>query len=131
MFLMKDEYLVGIKEIDEEHKELFRIANEAYEVFGDDYIADKFDHIVGIITKLKEYAITHFANEEAYMEKVNYKRRLSHKIEHIEFVDKLNEIDFDTIDQNQSDALLEILDFLGNWLVHHILENDKKIGEVV
>ena len=131
MFLMKDEYLVGVKEIDEEHRVLFQIANEAYEVFGDDYIADKFDNIVGIITKLKEYAITHFTNEEAYMEKLKYKRRLSHKIEHMEFLDKVNEIDFDQIDQNQTDALLEIIDFLGNWLVHHILENDKKIGEVV
>lgn len=131
MFLMKDEYLVGIKEIDEEHKELFQIANEAYAVFGDDYIADKFDNIVAIITKLKEYASTHFANEEAYMERIQYKRRLSHKIEHIEFLEKINEIDFDKIDQNQTDALLEILDFLGNWLVHHILENDKKIGEVM
>lgn len=128
MFEMKKEYLTGVELIDKEHEELFGIANEAYGVLEDEYIADKFDHTVAIIRKLKEYAITHFAHEEAYMEKIQYKKRLSHKVEHLEFIDKLNEIDLDAIEDNQTGMLVDILDFLGNWLIHHILENDKKIN---
>lgn len=130
MFEMKEEYYTGIKQIDDEHKELFRIALEAYNVFQDNYIADKFDNIVSIIENLKQYAVTHFTNEEAYMESIGYKKRFSHKIEHTEFLEKLQEIDFKQMDHNQTGTLLEILEFLSNWLVNHILENDKRIGKV-
>ncbi len=130
MFEMKEEYYTGIAQIDEEHKELFRIAREAYNVFQDNYIADKFDNIVSIIENLKQYAVTHFAHEEAYMESIGYKKRFSHKIEHVEFLEKLHEIDFEQMDHNQTGTLLDILEFLSNWLVNHILENDKRIGQV-
>lgn len=130
MFEMKDEYLTGIKMIDDEHRELFRITQEAYEVLNDSFISDKFDHIVTIIGRLKEYTIKHFADEEAYMESIQYKRMFTQKIEHAAFVEKLEEIDFDQMDREQSGALLKILEFLGDWLVSHILEKDKLIGEV-
>lgn len=128
MFEMKDDYLTGIQMIDEEHNELFRIAQEAYEIYQDDFITDKFDHIVDIIDKLKEYAIKHFADEEEYMESIQYKRMFSQKIEHAAFIDKINEINFDDMDHNQTETLFEILQFLSDWLVNHILEKDKLIG---
>jgi hemerythrin len=130
MFEMKDEYLTGIKMIDDEHRELFHITQEAYEVLNDSFISDKFDHIVTIIGRLKEYTIKHFADEEAYMESIQYKRMFTQKIEHAAFVEKLEEIDFDQMDREQSGALLKILEFLGDWLVSHILEKDKLISEV-
>lgn len=129
MFEMRDEYLTGIKLIDDEHRELFRIANEAYEVLSNDFIADKFDNIVALIKRLKDYTAKHFADEEAYMESIQYKRMFTQKIEHSAFIEKLDELDLDQIDENQSDALVEMLEFLGNWLIHHILEKDKLIGK--
>lgn len=128
MYEMKKEYYTGISFVDEDHEELFRIANEAYEVLKDDFLPDKFDNIVAIITGLKEYAIKHFTNEEAYMQSIKYKRFLSHKIEHDEFIQKLEAIDFDQMDHNQAETLLELLEFLSDWLIHHILEKDKLIS---
>ena len=64
MYEMKDEYYIGIDLIDEEHKELFRIAQSAYDVYQDPFIPDKYDHIVTIIEELKNYAKKHFADEE-------------------------------------------------------------------
>jgi len=130
MFEMKENYYTGIKMIDEEHQELFRITQEAYEVLKDEFITDKFDHIVTLIESLKEYTKKHFADEEAYMESIQYKRIFTQKIEHAEFVEKLEEIDFDQMDRNQTDTLLKLLEFLGDWLIHHILEKDKLIGTV-
>jgi hemerythrin len=129
MFEMRDEYLTGIKLIDDEHRELFRIANEAYEVLSNDFIADKFDNIVALIKRLKDYTAKHFADEEAYMESIQYKRMFTQKIEHTAFIEKLDELDLDQIDENQADALVEMIEFLGNWLIHHILEKDKLIGK--
>lgn len=128
MYEMKPEYYTGIDLIDQEHKELFRIADEAYQVLKDEFISDKFDNIVKIIVNLKEYAIKHFADEEEYMQSIRYKKFLSHKVEHEDFIDKLNVIDFERMDRYQTGTLVELLEFLNDWLVHHILEKDKLIG---
>lgn len=130
MFEMKDEYLTGIKSIDDEHRELFRIAQEAYAVLSDDFIVDKFDHIVALLERLREYTKIHFAHEEEYMASIQYKRMFTQKIDHNAFIEKLDAIDLEQIDREQTDALLDILEFLGNWLVEHILEKDKLIGSV-
>lgn len=131
MFEMKEEYLIGVKEIDEEHERLFQIAQEAYEVLKDEFVADKFDHIAAILQRLKEYTVQHFADEEAYMMRIGYKKLLSHKVEHMEFIEKLEGYDLENIDENQEAALVSILEFLGDWLVNHILERDKLIGKDV
>lgn len=127
MFEMKDEYLTGIQFIDEQHAELFRIAKEAYELLHKSFVGDKYDHIVSIITQLKDYAIMHFHDEEEYMESIQYKKMFTQKMEHQEFINKLEEFDFDEIDQNQVNTLINLLEFLDDWLGHHILENDKQI----
>ena len=49
----------------------------------------------------------------------------SHKIEHQEFIEKLNQIDWTEVEKDQDKTLLGILDFLNNWLVNHILYTDK------
>jgi hemerythrin len=129
MYEMKDEYYIGLDAIDLQHKELFHIADEAYLLLKDDFIVDKFDDIVAIIVRLKEYAIKHFEDEEAYMLSIGYKKFLSHKIEHTDFLEKVNSIDFDSMDRNQLEALVDILEFLNDWLIHHILEKDKLISQ--
>ena len=129
MYEMKDEYYTGIELIDKEHKELFRLADEAYQVLKDDFISDKFDHIVSIIIRLKDYAIKHFSDEEAYMQSIQYKKFLSHKIEHNDFIEKLEAKNFDQMDHDQAGTMVDMLEFLNDWLVHHILEKDKLIGQ--
>lgn len=128
MYEMKEEFYTGIEQVDMEHKRLFEIANQAYEVLMDEFIVDKYDYIVAILGELKDYAITHFKNEEEYMMGIQYKKLFSHKAEHIDFLEKISEYDLDTVDENQKEVILELLEFLNNWLIHHILESDKQIG---
>ena len=42
---MKPEYYIGIDMIDEEHKQLFKYADEAYELLHDEFTPDKYDRI--------------------------------------------------------------------------------------
>lgn len=128
MYVFKDEYRTGIDRIDEEHNKLFEIADKAYEVLMDEFIPDKYDYIVEILNELKEYAGTHFDHEEEYMAGIGYKKLFTHKVEHHDFVEKLNEYDLTAMDENQREAILELLEFLNNWLVDHILKSDKQIG---
>lgn len=129
MYQMKPEFFTGIELIDTEHARLFELANEAYQLMQDDFTPDKYDYILNILDGLKEYAKQHFSDEEAYMESIQYKRLFTQKIEHQAFITKLEEMNLETIDENQEKAILDLLSFLNEWLVQHILEKDILIGK--
>ena len=129
MYQFKDEFRTGIDSIDKEHQRLFEIADKAYEILMDEFIPDKYDYIVTILNELKEYAATHFQHEEEYMIGIRYKKLFSQKAAHEEFIEKITEYDLNQVDENQKEVILEVLEFLNDWLIHHILESDKLIGE--
>lgn len=132
MYEFTKDCMINIKEIDDEHSKLFQMINEAVDM------NNKLDDITGVskslIANLKEYAATHFAHEEAYMESINDPELPLQKKEHAAFVERLVEIDFkdlDNMDDNQQEYLLELIQFLVSWLSNHILGEDKKIGDFV
>lgn len=126
MISWREEFSIGVKEIDEQHMKLFEIANRAYELLKDEWRDDKYDGIVRILDELKEYTVYHFKFEEFYQMNIGYPKFLSHKIMHDDFIEKINNIDLDRVDENQGQYLLEILDFVVKWIQEHILGQDKK-----
>lgn len=126
---MKDEFKTGIEIIDNEHKMLFEIADKIYKLSKNEFIIDKYDRIINLIEELKGYAALHFRDEEAYMESINYKKMFTQKVDHDSFIKKLNEIDLNDLDANQEEYILELLDFINDWLVNHILEKDMLIAQ--
>ena len=131
MYEMKKEYYTGIELIDNEHSQLFDYANQIYELLHDDYVADKYDNIKDLLQKLTDYAGQHFADEEAYMESIKYKRLFTQKIQHQEFVNTLSKYDLDEIDQTENkDAVIsEMLTLVTDWLISHIVNVDTLIGK--
>jgi hemerythrin len=123
----KESYRLGIDEIDDQHKKLFEIANRAYELLKNDFVTDKYDRIVSIIEELKDYTVYHFSFEENYMASINYRKLLSHKVIHDDFIAKISEVDLDNVDENQDEYLMGILDFVVEWIEQHILGTDKLI----
>ncbi len=128
MYEFKEEYVTGIEQIDEEHKRLFEIADETYNLSRKEFLVDKYDQVIQILKELKEYATMHFEHEEAYMESIGYKKMFTQKVQHNAFCEKLNSWNLYDIDENSEEIVDEILNFLTNWLVSHILEHDKQIG---
>ncbi|MCH5257453.1 MAG: hemerythrin family protein [Lachnospiraceae bacterium] len=123
-----DEFMTGIPLIDEEHKELFRIIDEVQTLIRNDLLSDRFDEILSLLGELTVYAASHFKDEEEYMRSINYAGLDAQKRAHDAFVARIEELDIIHIDSNQQGTLEEILDFLTEWLVNHILFSDKKIG---
>ena len=122
------QYLTGIEIIDEEHRELFRIINEVHDVISNDLLSDKYDEIARLLEDLRTYTKIHFKDEEQYMESIHYKGLEAQKTAHEIFVSRLDDMDLNEIDANQQDALEEIMAFLTEWLINHILYMDRKIA---
>ncbi|MDF2906387.1 MAG: hypothetical protein K0R34_1708 [Herbinix sp.] len=129
MYEMKEDYYTGIDFIDQEHAKLFSICSEAYELLTNDFIPDKYDYILSVLHELKDYTKYHFQHEEEYMISIGYKRLLSQKVDHADFIEKLDGFDISSIDENQKTSLLELIDFLNEWLVGHIFMKDKLIAQ--
>ncbi|MGE5396637.1 MAG: bacteriohemerythrin [Chitinophagales bacterium] len=129
MISWKDDYSIGVETIDEQHKKLFEIANRAYALLKNELLTDKYDQIVAIFDELKDYTVYHFGFEQEYMASIGYKKLLSHKVIHDDFIEKINEIDFNQVDQEQEKYLMDILNFVVQWIEQHILGMDKKITE--
>ncbi|GMA97385.1 hemerythrin family protein [Pelosinus sp. IPA-1] len=127
MVTWEDKYAIGVESIDEQHKELFEIANRIYDLLKNDLITDKYDSIIEIIEELKNYTIYHFEAEEEYMKNIGYKKLLSQKVAHNDFLEKMESIDLDQIDNGHNEYLLGILDFVCEWLVEHIIKEDRLI----
>lgn len=122
-----DKFKTGIPIIDEEHKTLFDIIGKIYKAIEANLVHDKFDLILDILDELKEYTSVHFADEENYMKEIGYDGLAQQEILHEKFIETLNEVNLDDVDDNQEEYLYEVLNFLQNWLINHILKVDKLI----
>ncbi len=82
------------------------------------------------MNELREYTKEHFTDEEEYMESIHYEGLDAQKRAHEAFIDKLNNIDPNQLEENPQENLQELLEFLLGWLINHILHTDKKIPSV-
>jgi hemerythrin len=129
-FAFTDAYRTGIEMVDEEHKRLFEIIKETNDLIHAEMMHDKYDAIIHIIGQLKDYTVMHFSDEEKYMESIGYEGLKLQHIAHTAFVDRLNEIDLNEMDDNQKEYLDDLIAFLLEWLINHIQKMDKKIPVV-
>jgi hemerythrin-like metal-binding protein len=116
-------YSVGVKELDDHHRQLFFLLNNnlksVIEKDGDSKT------IVADLKKLQEYAVTHFKAEENLFLKINYPDARAHMHEHEEFRKELQKLD--TLVNGADDlARLKLLLFLSTWFTKHIMTVDKK-----
>lgn len=126
MIKWSEKYALGIDFIDEQHKEWFRIANDAYDLLKNEFYDDKYDKVVALIRELQRYSAFHFETEEKYLLEIEYKKFFSHKMVHNEFIQKLNEIDLEKMDEDQEEYLISIIEFILEWIENHILKIDKQ-----
>ena len=124
MIEWNDSYKTGHSLIDTQHKRLFEIGAEAEALLKDEFAFDKYDDIMTVMNELKEYTLYHFKCEEGLMEASNYKGINAHKLIHIGFIAKIEDVLNRDIDENQSAVLLQTLDFVIEWIIDHIKETD-------
>jgi hemerythrin len=118
-----EDYSVGVRELDDHHRELISLLNSNLKS-----VIDKNENsktIVADIKKLQEYAVTHFEAEEKLFLKIKYPDTIAHIQEHEKFRKELQKLD--TLVHGTDDlARLKLLLFLSTWFTKHIVTADKK-----
>lgn len=133
-FAFTEKYMTDIAFVDEEHKKLFDIINQANNLAQDDQISDnldKYDEIIDILGSLKEYTEKHFTHEEEYMREIGYPDLSAQMKAHKTFINKMASVDYNELEfmDDQREFLLDLIDYLLYWLSTHIMNMDKKIGK--
>ena len=109
MMEFTEDYLTGIPEIDKEHKQLFAMLDQTNkEVLSG---ADIRTTGMGLLNDLKDYAATHFAHEEAYMESIDDPELPRQRKAHRAFIDRMNNTNFIGMpDDTMRQAVVDLLD---------------------
>ena len=133
MLTWRKEFELGIKEIDDQHKELVRLGGKLMTLLTDELVSDYFDEIYHTLKELESYTVTHFEYKENAFDKVDFVGSAAHKFEHKLFVKKLDSYmsNLERVDENQKSTLLELLNFISDWLVKHIDKTDREYVAVL
>lgn len=130
MYYFTDDYLIGVKQIDDDHREFFQLIREVQELLEDEWISDKHDRISDMLSRLERHAEEHFRHEEAYMERIRHPELKLQKQQHAEFIEKIRELGTAADGYDQQELLGDILKLLIKWLYKHILGPDLMIGKL-
>jgi len=117
----EDRYSVKISKFDLQHQQLVSMINQLYEAMK---IGKGQVELGKILEELVDYTRKHFSSEEALMLKHAYPKYAEHKTSHdrltqqvIEFKNQYNE--------GKIGLSIQMMNFLKEWLVNHILDEDK------
>ena len=58
---------------------------------------------------------------------IRYNKFFEHKLKHKDFINKIETVDYNLIDDNQQTYLLDLLKFVTNWLINHVITVDKQL----
>jgi len=125
LIIWKEEFRVGVAEVDFEHKDLIKLINSLHDSARPD--AGR----AGVIESLGEiYAqiASHFALEEKMMRASLYPSFLEHKQDHETLLDELRDIMEEVEDDGEYDEAQLSID-LERWFGDHFRTHDAKLHQ--
>jgi hemerythrin len=118
---------IGVKELDEQHQELFAYSNELMNA-----IREKKDQneVEKVLSCLDEYVENHFRDEEEIMQEYNYPFLSFQKEQHENFVKYFKGVENELKEMKVSRAYLmfRIRILVVDWLVNHTYKEDRHFG---
>lgn len=115
-------YSVNIKLVDEQHKQLMKLINDMHRAMRE----KKSKDIVGsILNELLDYTVKHFKVEEDWFQQYQYPEYSTHKGIHEKLIKSALDLKA-RFDKGEEFVNVELMNFLKNWLLNHIMKIDKK-----
>jgi hemerythrin len=118
-------YSVNVVQFDAQHKQLFGLINGLHDAMakghGNDVMAKTLDELI-------LYTKSHFQAEEKLLQAKGYPELAAHKAQHDKFTAQIVQFQKD-FSEGKLTVTVQLMNFLRDWLVHHILETDKRYGK--
>jgi len=123
-------YSVGIKLIDDQHKDLFNLVNDMYNhVNNDDEKAERA-YFQDVIRQVVDYIQMHFATEEEIMKGTKFQGYTGHKRVHDSFILSVVNI-LKKFEDGKKVSLIYFTNFIKDWILTHIAIKDKQYFEYI
>jgi hemerythrin-like metal-binding protein len=117
-----NQYSVGVARIDSEHQKLIGMLNDLHAAM----MEGRGKSVIGtVLDGLASYTVSHFANEERLMQLYSYPDFDRHKAIHDKLVVQVKTLQ-EELRSGNATVSLEVLSFLQNWLVDHIVGVDQR-----
>ena len=126
LFVWKQEYSVNEATLDSHHQKLFSVLNSVYENVMN---SPEVDCVLPKIDALSEITKYHFSAEEQYMREKLYPGIEGHIEEHRKFTHKIEALRASYRD-NDLETARNLIIVLGEWLLGHVLKEDRKYSVV-
>lgn len=128
-FEWDDAWCLGIEEIDNDHKKLVQLIHVLFEAMK---IEQPAPYIQEIFVSMVDYTKYHFQRKEDWMESHNFPGLEEHKISHQKLIAQVLDISTEVV-LNTDPKLLggDIYEYLKQWLIYHILNEDMKLKSVM
>lgn len=119
-----DSLSIGNEHIDAQHKRLFVLVNDVAKALREGHGKEVTS---ACLRRLCDYAVEHFAAEEALMDMDAYPEYDLHVREHMEGTTKALEF-LQVYTEDRDVDMGEFLAFLANWVHTHIMQVDQTLG---
>jgi len=127
-FLEWDEsFSVGNQVLDQQHQMLIALLSELHAAYEAGKAKESLSHV---FESLLEYTELHFRTEEALFNATEYPGKAKHRQEHQRLLDQALEHKRD-FDEGGKYIALETLQFISEWVQHHILETDSDYNDYI
>jgi len=120
-FSWDERYKLAHPQIDREHEALFSLAEKVLHSLGNG--GDK-EKIRDVFARLINYIQVHFSHEEELMDQHLYPGMGVHMAEHRRLIAQVTEY-YRQFEADQLAVTTETMQFLRNWLDHHIRQSDQ------
>jgi len=120
---------VGVHELDDQHKELFRAFNDLIQACQEDRAEGQIEDLLKF---LDDYTRHHFAQEEKLMRGHGYPASQFHNKEHEVFILRLQNLKKEMSEGGPSRALVfQTTRILLKWIITHIKQVDLELGRYI
>jgi diguanylate cyclase (GGDEF)-like protein/hemerythrin-like metal-binding protein/PAS domain S-box-containing protein len=129
IFPWNKNFKTGVPIIDEQHQKLVKLINILASHLSNH---SEESILLGVFDELEEYALYHFETEETLWHQFFPDDPLEggHKKIHDDFIAKIQQLK-QVKNKSKTQGVEDVLRFLINWLVFHILESDMHLAKVI
>ncbi len=124
MFPWSSEFSVGVREMDAQHRHLVGLLNRLHNAMA---AGQGRAALASVLNELAQYTQAHFRAEEALMQQHNFPDLVSHRAEHERLAATVRRHIAD-LQASKITLTVQVMQFLKEWLVTHIMGWDKEYG---